>query len=102
MPEMLAALFATLLEGYVQPTRRDSAWEADVAQLQQTISHQLALSPGLAALLDDPDWRTEIWADALAQAADETGCATLPDSCPWRIEDVLMARGLPNCTRLPL
>lgn len=89
MPEQLASLLATLLEGQVQPTRRDARWEASVLQLRQEIRHQLALSPSLGALFDDPDWRTEIWAEAVAQAADETGCGTLPNSCPWCIDEVL-------------
>jgi len=89
MPEQLASLLATLLEGQVQPTRRDVTWEAEVAQLRQDIHHQLALSPSLGAVFDDPDWLTEIWSDALAQAADEMGCGTLPDRCPWSIEEVL-------------
>jgi hypothetical protein len=94
MPEQLASLIATLLEGHFQPTRRDVTWKATVAKLRQEIRHQLALSPSLGAMFYDPDWLTEIWSDALAQAADETGCGTLPVSCPWSIEEVLANNGL--------
>lgn len=41
-----------------------------------------------AALLDDPDWRVDIWADVITQVADETGLATLPTSCPWDLHQV--------------
>lgn len=94
MPEQLACLLATLLEGQVQPTRRDAMWEASVQQLRDEIRHQFALSPNLGTLFADPDWRTEIWADALAQASDETGCGTLPESCLWSIEEILADGGL--------
>lgn len=91
MPEQLSDLLATLLEGMVQPERCDSTWEASVRELRQAVRHQLALNPGLATLFEDPDWRTEIWTDVLAQVADETGLTLLPDSCPWSIEQILSA-----------
>lgn len=89
MPEQLSDLLAALLEGMLQSERCDSAWEANVRELRQAIRHQLALSPSLAALFEDPNWRAEIWADVVAQAADETGIALLPETCPWSMAQVL-------------
>lgn len=53
--------------------------------------HQLALNPGLAALLEDQDWLAEIWLDVIAQVADEMGVALLPETCPWSSDQVLNA-----------
>ncbi|WP_153133330.1 DUF29 family protein [Dechloromonas hortensis] len=89
MLDQISDLLATLLEGRAQPSRRDAAWEVSVRQLRTAVRHQVALNPGLANLLDDPDWCAEIWADAIALAADETGLGTLPDACPWSMHHVL-------------
>lgn len=89
MPEQLSDLLVALLEGMVQPERCDSAWEASVRELRYELRHLLALNPGLAVLLEDPDWRAEIWLDVIAQVADETGVALLPETCPWSSDQVL-------------
>lgn len=86
----LSSLLATLLEGTVHPARRDGHWVAMVSSLRIQIRHACALSPGLEQLLSDPDWLAELWTDAIAQAADETGLAGLPAGCPWSLSDQVL------------
>ncbi|WP_245969415.1 DUF29 family protein [Thiocapsa rosea] len=51
--------------------------------------------PGVTPLLDET-WLDEIWADAVADAAGETGLSAFPDDCPWRLTDVLEVDWLPE------
>jgi len=44
----------------------------------------------------DSDWLSEIWADAVAQAAEETGMVDFPEECPWSFQvQVLLDDWLP-------
>ncbi|CRI65390.1 conserved hypothetical protein [Thiocapsa sp. KS1] len=46
--------------------------------------------------LRDETWLSEIWTDAVADAAGETGLSAFPNDCPWRLTDVLEADWLPE------
>ena len=86
----MAKLLAHLLKWAFQPDRRGASWQRTITEQRKSIKRRLSKSPGLQPVLTDHDWRAEIWADAVTQAADETGLADFPDDCPWSFEDQVL------------
>jgi hypothetical protein len=46
--------------------------------------------------MNDSEWLDGVWSDAVAQATNETGIDTLPESCPWSVADILGEGWLPT------
>jgi len=93
----MALFLAHLLKWQYQPERQTASWQRTISEQRKGIKKRLAKSPGLQPVLTDDDWQAEIWADAVVQAASETGLADFPDSCPWPIQgDVLQDGWLPE------
>ena len=93
----LANLLAHLLKWAYQPERRGSSWERTIREQRKSIHKRLARSPGLQPMLTSENWQGEIWSDAVALAASETGLANFPDDCPWSLEqEVLLETWLPQ------
>ncbi|WP_295445700.1 DUF29 domain-containing protein [uncultured Thiodictyon sp.] len=91
----MAALLNHLLKWQLQPERRGASWEITIRNQRLGLSKRLARTPSLNPMLTDPDWQEEIWADALAACAAETGLVTLPLTCPWSFAQVLTLDWLP-------
>lgn len=89
----LATLLAHLLKWAYQPGRRGSSWQRTINEQRKVIHKRLARSPGLQPMLGSEDWQSEIWADAVAAAASETGLADFPEDCPWSYEDEVLLEG---------
>ena len=89
----MAKLLAHLLKWKYQPERRGASWETTIKVQRQGISKRLSKSPGLKPVLMDDEWSSEIWDDAVALAADETGLADFPEKCPWSIQGEVLADG---------
>ncbi len=85
----LALLLMHLLKWQLQPQRRGSSCRLTIREQRRAIEARLARTPRLEAMLRDPSWWEEIWADALAATASETGLASFPEQCPWPIADIL-------------
>ena len=85
----MAILLAHLLKWHYQSTRRGTSWNLTIRNQRKGIMRRLRNTPSLRPLLNDPDWWDAAWDDAVAQAAEETGLATFPDTCPWTVEQVL-------------
>jgi hypothetical protein len=100
MANRMALLLAHLLKWQYQPERHTASWQRTINEQRKGIKKRLAKSPGLQPVLTDDDWQTEIWADAVAQAATETGLADFPYACPWSMQsDVLQDGWLPDSTQ---
>lgn len=84
----MAVLLAHLLKWSFQPENRSNSWRATIALQRKRIALAIKTTPSLKAVMRDPDWREDMWLEALAQAQKETGLDTdeLPETCPWRIE----------------
>lgn len=96
----LALLLAHLLKWEYQQERQTASWQRTINEQRKGIKKRLLKSPGLQPVLTDEDWQSEIWADAVAQAASETGLADFPENCPWSIQaEVLQDDWLPGTTK---
>ena len=87
----MALLLAHLLKWQFQPERQGASWQRTIKEQRNSIKRRLARSPGLQSVLMDDDWKSEIWADAVAQAASETGLANFPDECPWSFQTEILS-----------
>lgn len=85
----IAVLLAHLLKWSHQPGRRGNSWRRTIRAQRQAIALRLKRTPSLKAMLREEDWWREIWADAVASAAHETGLDVFPDACPWSTDLVL-------------
>ena len=87
----MAVLLAHLLKWQFQPGRRGSSWQRTIVEQRRGIEKRLRRTPSLNAVLNEAEWWEEIWSDAVAAAAAETGASSFPEDCPWSGEQVLSA-----------
>lgn len=92
----LSLLLAHLLKWQFQPEHRGSNWQRTIREQRRAIKARLDRTPSLKAMLRDATWLDEIWADAVVDAAGETGLSAFPDDCPWHLTDVLQTDWLPE------
>ena len=85
----MAVLLAHLLKWHFQPEYRGVSWEVTIRTQRHSIARRLNRTPSLRQCPSDADWWADVWDDALAQAVRETQLTTLPDHCPWSVEQVL-------------
>ncbi len=98
----MALLLAHLLKWQYQPELQGASWRRTINEQRKGINKRLAKSPGLQPVLTDEDWQSEIWVDAVVQAASETGLADFPESCPWSLRaEVLQDEWLPGKEKDP-
>jgi hypothetical protein len=89
LAKRMAVLLAHLLKWEFQLERRGASWQRTIREQRRAILERIARTPSLQPMLLDSSWQREIWADAVASAAAETGLHALPDSCPWPPERIL-------------
>jgi hypothetical protein len=89
----MALLLAHLLKWEYQPSCQTASWQRTITEQRKGIKKRLAKSPGLQPVLSDADWQAQIWADAVAQAASETGLADFPEACLWSMRDEVLQEG---------
>ncbi|MEY4193883.1 MAG: hypothetical protein RLZZ226_251 [Pseudomonadota bacterium] len=89
----MALLLAHLLKWQYQPSRQTVSWQRTIIEQRKGIKKRLSKSPGLQPMLADADWQSEIWADAVALAATETGLADFPEVCLWSWLDEVLTDG---------
>jgi len=86
----LAVICEHLLKWQYQPDTRSGSWRSSIREGRDKIADLIEESPSLAdypaAHLAGP---RGAYARGRAKAADETGIAGLPETCPWTIEQVL-------------
>jgi hypothetical protein len=84
----MAVLLAHLLKWSSQPEVRSNSWRSTIVVQRKRVALAIKATPSLKAVMRDPDWREDVWLDALEQAQKETGLALedLPAACPWTME----------------
>ena len=87
----MAQLLAHLLEWQCQPDYRNASWQRIITERRKVVKKRLAKSPGLQQMLADDNWKSEIWADAVVKAAQETGLADFPEFCQWSLDEEVLA-----------
>ncbi len=92
----MAVLLAHLLKWQFQPERQGNSWARTIKEQRNGVLNRLDETPSLKAKLADLKWRNGVWSDAVAQASDETGLDCFPESCPWKMADVLTPGWLPE------
>lgn len=92
----MALLLAHLLKWQRQPERRGNSWRRTIKEQRNATALYLKRTPSLKAELASPDWWAGVWSDAVARAAEETGLADFPDSCPWSSSEILNHDWLPD------
>jgi hypothetical protein len=81
----MAVLLAHLLKWSRQPEMRTNSWRSTIIVQRKRVALAIKATSSLKAVMRDPDWREDMWLDALAQAQKETGLTAenLPEACPW-------------------
>lgn len=92
----MAALIAHLLKWQYQPERQSWSWQRTIKEQRKAIARRLKKTPSLNALTHDSEWLEDAWGDAVSIAINETGMGNFPESCPWRIENILSDAWLPT------
>jgi hypothetical protein len=85
----LRVLLTHLLKWQFQPEHRSSSWRGSIYNARRAIQRLLQESPSLRRRI--PALIAEIYADAVFNAANETGLAEtgFPPACPCAIDDLL-------------
>ena len=94
----MAVLLMHLLKWRHQPERRSRSWLGTIRGQRKRVLLRLKRTPSLKAMLADPEWLEDMWADAAYLAERETGLPleTFPEECPWPMDDVLTEDWLPD------
>jgi hypothetical protein len=92
----MAVLLAHLLKWQFQPERRGASWAVTIRTQRDRSNLRLRKTPSLKYSLADTDWMSDVWADAVDQAAKDTNLDIFPLSCPWDMADVLKDGWLPT------
>ena len=83
----MAVLLAHLLKWSRQPKMRTNSWRSTIVVQRKRIALAIKATPSLKAVMRDPDWREDIWLDARRAGAEGNGAGrTLPEACPWTME----------------
>ncbi|HEY0488355.1 MAG TPA: DUF29 domain-containing protein [Telluria sp.] len=91
-----AVLLCHLLKWQFQPARRSQSWQRTVRDQRTAIARVLAKMPSLTPLLDDEEWLSDAFNDAVGLASEQTGLEEFPDTCPWTIKQILAPDFLPD------
>ncbi|MFN5514122.1 MAG: DUF29 domain-containing protein [Cyanobacteriota bacterium] len=94
----MAVLLCHLLKWQYQPARQGSSWQATIRTQRERLKHRLKKTPSLKTCLDDPEWWSDVWADARDLATKETAIPydQFPEHCPWSADHVLSETWFPK------
>lgn len=92
----MRVLLAHLLKWARQPAMRSASWEITLRNQRRGILRRLRKTPSLQQDIENADWWLDVWEDAVAQAARETGLADFQATCPWHKDEVLDESWLPD------
>lgn len=92
----MAVLLAHLLKWQYQPERQGSSWARTIKEQRRSVLRRLEKTPSLKGQLADLSWWADVWSDAVAQAASETGLSDFPEACPWLEAEILSEPWLPS------
>lgn len=91
----MAVLLTRLLKWQYQAERQGNSWRRTIREQRRGISARLDETPSLRAKLDDAKWWDGVWADAVAQASQETELDLFPNACPWTKAEIIDLEWLP-------
>jgi hypothetical protein len=88
----MSVLLAHLLKWKYQPGRRCDSWQNTIREQRSMLRLLIKDSPSLKSTLADAEWSADIWENAIASAADETGLDVkiFPETSLWPTEQVLL------------
>jgi hypothetical protein len=94
----MSVLLAHLLKWQYQPARQSKSWKYTLSTQRKEIAYVLMEAPSLRTKFNDDQWLEILWAKAKSQAESETGLDvdTFPETCPWRMDDILTENWLPE------
>lgn len=92
----LAVLLCHLLKWRFQPARRSQSWQRTVRDQRAAIARRLVNMPSLQPLLDDEEWQSDAFNDAVRLASEQTGIQEFPSTSPWTIQQILDPDFLPD------
>ncbi|BCU07759.1 DUF29 domain-containing protein [Allochromatium tepidum] len=92
----MAILLMHLLKWHSQPERRGNSWVRTIKEQRRGVRRRLEKTPSLKAMTADAAWWEDVWSDAVARAADETGRDDFPEVCPWAESEILGEGWLPS------
>ncbi len=89
----LKVLLVRLLKWKHQPELRCGSWRGSIREARDQIEDVLGDNPSLTAY--PAECLPRAYARARLKALDETGLLSLPEDCPWTIEEALAEDFLP-------
>ncbi|CAK0744167.1 DUF29 domain-containing protein [Gammaproteobacteria bacterium] len=92
----MAVLLAHLLKWQHQPERKGNSWRRTIKEQRNTIALCIKKTPSLKIELNDKDWWSGVWSDAVAKASEETGMDDFPEVCLWTPNEVLNTAWFPQ------
>lgn len=85
----MSVLLAHLLKWWRQPERQGNSWRRTIKEQRNSIRICIKKTPSLKSELNDEDWWSGVWSDAVAKSSEETGLHDFPEYCPWTVEAIL-------------
>jgi ribosomal protein L29 len=92
----MAVLLAHLLKWRYQPERQSGSWQRTIKEQRKAIARRLKNTPSLKESINDSEWFEDAWGDAISITINEAGMSSLPELCPWTIENILSENWLPS------
>ncbi len=90
----LEVLVMRLLKWQFQPNLRSRSWELTIKEQRLRLEKLLAENPSLKPSLDDS--LEKIYPLATLSAEKETGLSSFPETCPYKLTEILSLEFLPN------
>jgi len=81
----MAVLLAHLVKWQYQPDRRGNSWRHTITEQRKRVVQRIQKTPSLKVDLNNLDWWSGVWVDALDIATRDTGFfyERFPEECPW-------------------
>jgi len=92
----MAILLLHLLKWQVQPERQGNSWRLTIRNQRRGVARRLEDTPSLRGKLSDTRWWSDVWDEATALAAQETGLAAFAEVCPWSLDEILREDWFPE------
>jgi len=92
----MAVLLAHVLKCQYQPELQGNSWRRMIKEQRNAIAICIKKTPSLKAELNDADWWSGVWSDAVVKASEEAGLGDFPESCPCTVDTILDPLWLPS------